>query len=363
VRNSLKPRREPYWGAPLDNGAYLGFRKIAAESGSWIARRRDADSGRQTYKALGQATSKFGFESAKRAALVWFRAQEAGVRSDVVSVADACRAYVIDREREKGKSTAHDVEKRFQRTLYSTRLGATPLSKLRTMQIKAWRDELALSKPTANRTMTSLKAALNFAVRNRLVQATAAREWADVRPFSVKERRRDLFLDLAQRRALLNAANGSLRDLVEAAILTGARAGELVNATVSQFDGRTKTATFVGKTGSRQVPLSDAAVSLFIRLAGDRAGEERLLLRDDGRPWAHSDWDKLVRSSAARANLPAGVCLYTLRHSFITQAIADGLTTLDVARLVGTSLVMIDRHYGQFVQSAARERLARVAML
>jgi integrase len=57
------------------------------------------------------------------------------------------------------------------------------------------------------------------------------------------------------------------------------------------------------------------------------------------------------------------VCLYTLRHSFITQALSDGLTTLDVARLTGTSLAMIDRHYGHLVQSASAERLARVQML
>ena len=64
-----------------------------------------------------------------------------------------------------------------------------------------------------------------------------------------------------------------------------------------------------------------------------------------------------------RAKLPDGVCLYTLRHAFITQALSDGLTTLDVARLTGTSLAMSDRHYGHLVQSASAERLARVQML
>jgi len=57
------------------------------------------------------------------------------------------------------------------------------------------------------------------------------------------------------------------------------------------------------------------------------------------------------------------VCLYTLRHSFITQAISDGLTTLDVARFTGTSLAMVDRHYGHLVQSASAERLAKVQMV
>ena len=69
-----------------------------------------------------------------------------------------------------------------------------------------------------------------------------------------------------------------------------------------------------------------------------------------------------MRDAAKAAKLPAGVCLYTLRHSFITAAIQGGLTTLDVARLVGTSLVMIEKHYGQTAPGAA-DRLAKVAML
>ena len=54
---------------------------------------------------------------------------------------------------------------------------------------------------------------------------------------------------------------------------------------------------------------------------------------------------------------------YTLRHSFVTAAITDGMSTLDVARFVGTSVVMIEKHYGHLVASAARERLAEVKIL
>jgi integrase len=73
--------------------------------------------------------------------------------------------------------------------------------------------------------------------------------------------------------------------------------------------------------------------------------------------------DELVRNAGAKAKLPPGVCLYTLRHSFITQAITDGMTTLDVARLCGTSFGMIEKHYGHLVADAARKWLAAVTML
>jgi len=47
----------------------------------------------------------------------------------------------------------------------------------------------------------------------------------------------------------------------------------------------------------------------------------------------------------------------------ITQALLDGVSTLEVSRIVGTSLVMIEKHYGHLVQETARDRLARVQLL
>jgi integrase len=362
VRMALQPRREPYWGAPLGRGRVMGFRKINANTGSWVARMRN-ETGHKVYRALGYAEGSFDYDKAKDAAQAWFTAQDAGVVNNEVTVEKACRGYVEDRQREKGNACSHDAEKRFERTVYRTPFGTIPLSKLRTPRLKEWRDGLGLSKGSSNRTLTTLKAALNLAVANRLVHPVAAREWSDVKSFANATQRRTLFLDLKQRRKLLDNADGALRDLMAAAALTGARAGELVNATRSQFDARLKVITFKGKTGNRTIPLSAPAVALFKRLAKGKLPLAPLLTRDDTKPWAHSDWDELVRTAGQKAKLPKGVCLYTLRHSFITQAITDGMTTLDVARLCGTSVGMIEKHYGHLVSSSARKRLAAVMML
>jgi len=363
VRRVLAPRREPYWGAPLSRGLYVGFRKIDAERGSWIGRRFDEETHKHKYKSLGWETVDFDYDKAKVAATTWAATLSAGVTVDVVTLSDACREYVKDRRREKGDATAHDAEIIFKRTLYDDVLGSRPLTRLRTPHLKDWRERLGVTPSTADRIWRTLKAALNLAVRNRQVAASAAQEWRDVKPHKSTGKRRDLYLDVTQRRALRDAAAGNVRDLIEAAALTGARAGELTGAKRSQFDARTKSMSFAGKTGARTVPLSDAAVTLFKRLAESKLPSAHLFVRDDGKPWAHSDWDELVRNAATAAELPKGTCLYTLRHSFITQAIIDGLTTLDVARLCGTSVMMIEKHYGHLVASAARERLAKVTML
>jgi integrase len=363
VRDAFLPRREPYWGTTkFGRGCALGFRKISNTEGSWIARKRD-ESGHKVYRSLGYIGASNDYQAALKSAEAWFTAQAAGVVNQIATVESACKAYVTDRRQEKGESCAHDAEKRFERTVYGTGFGKTPLFKLRTARIKSWRDDLKLSKGSSNRTLTALKAALNLAVVNKLVGADAALEWRAVKAFANATERRTLFLDLQQRRSLLDNATGGIRNLMEAAALTGARAGELINAIRSQFDSRLKVITFKGKTGTRTIPLSAPAVTLFKRLAKNKLPAAFLLTRDDGKQWSHSDWDELVREAATKAKLPQGVCLYTLRHSFVSQTIQDGMTTLDVARLCGTSVGMIEKHYGHLSVSSARQRLAKVQML
>ena len=360
VRRSLAPRREPYWAPSLGINQSLGFRKIDDERGSWVARRKV--DGRCQYKALGPETDAFGFVEARAAALKWFTDQDRGIKTDETTVAGACKLYVEDRGRVKGEACAQDAKMRFKRTIDGKPFGNMKLDKVRATHLADWFHRLKLSKSAANRTLTAVKAALYLAFNNDLAPASLIEACRKVKPYKDANKRRDLFLDLTQRRALLAQCSGALKDLVEAAMLTGARAGELTSATKSQFDSRMRCMTFTGKTGTRTVPLSTAALTLFKRLSESKLPNAFLLTRDDGKPWAHSDWDELVRNAAKAAELPDKTCLYTMRHSFISQAISDGLSILDVARLVGTSVMMIEKHYGHLNNTEARDRLAKVVM-
>ena len=375
TRKRLAPRRAPYWGPPIEQGQHLGIRKTENGTFHWIARRYDEDAKDYRYKALGQLSRTFDHSRAKRAAMQWFADADLGVPNTAPTVESACRDYVSDLEADGRKSTAHDARRRFERTIYgrpkakyvcelpSNEIARVRLDRLRTKQIKEWRNGLGGAKSGQNRNLAALKAALNLAVEHKRVNPSVAQEWKAVKPHKNANRRRRVFLDKKQRRALVRAANGAARDLVEAAALTGARPGELVGAKRSQFDPRTRSMTFKGKTGERTVPLSPAALELFRRLAKGKMPRAFLLTDDSGKRWPHSGWDAAVREAAKKARLPRGVVLYTLRHSWITEALKSGMPTLDVARLTGTSLAMIDEHYGHLVAEAARERLATVDML
>lgn len=362
VRNTLISRREPYWGPPIEQGRYIGARKLDDGTCTWIARLRD-DDGKQHYRSLGQVTKKAGFDQAKRAAASWFKDFDVDVVDKPLTVAQACREYVADLEADGRTDTAHEADMRFRRTVFDDPIGKVLVERIKTSKLKAWRNGLGGAKSSQNRNLSNLKAAFNLAVAHHRVNPSVAQQWRAVKPHKNAGSRRELYLDIKQRRAFLKACSGALRDLVEAAALTGARPGELVKALRSQFDARTGSVRFTGKTGSRTVPLSPAAIGLFKHLAKGKLPTAHLLARDDGKPWAHSEWHEIVRDAAKKAKLPKGVVLYTLRHSWITEALLAGMATLDVARLTGTSLQMIEQHYGHLVAEAARERLAAVEML
>jgi integrase len=117
-----------------------------------------------------------------------------------------------------------------------------------------------------------------------------------------------------------------------------------------------------GKTGSRPVPLSPAAVKFFERLAKGKKADDWLLTRDDGKQWQHSDWDGLLKDAVRLAKLPDETVLYTMRHSWSIDALNGGLSTLLVARITGTSVMIIEKHYGHLVSDFAIEQLAKIQM-
>jgi hypothetical protein len=299
-----------------------------------------------------------------------------------LTVADACRDYVTALEKDGRKTASDDAKRRFERCLYGDKLGKVRLKDLHQDHIEAWRDRVEkgdlpplpvkrgrppvakpLAKSSINRIRTTLVAALNHAVARRKASPDLAFEWNAVRPLKDAGQRRGLYLEREQRRALLEAAEGPVRDLIECVALTGCRPGDPSLCLRSDYDGRTASVRFRSKDHDRKIPLSPAAAALFDRLAKGKLPKAHLFTQDGKKVWTPSDWSELVREAAARAGLPAGVTLYTLRHCWITDAIVGGMDLLTVAKLAGTSLAMIEKHYGHLVQGAARDKLAQVLFL
>ena len=76
--------------------------------------------------------------------------------------------------------------------------------------------------------------------------------------------------------------------------------------------------------------------------------------------------DNLRRREWAPAVEASGVAiparLYDLRSTFASNALAAGVDVFELARVMGTSIDMIERHYGSLLQGAAAGIASRLAM-
>ncbi|MET3653913.1 tyrosine-type recombinase/integrase [Dyella japonica] len=360
VRDALPPRRDPYFGAPLAPGLYLGFRRLD-EGGTWIARQREDR--RQHFQSLGPVHLK-SYEDAATEARTWGKRVLAGTESqEVRTVIDACKAYVADRRREKGEAAAHDAHMRLSRSVYTHALGRLRLDKLRAADLRQWRSDLVMADASKNRMMGSLVAALNFAVQERYVDPGKAMEWQAIKRFHVTSRR-DVYLTRDQRRALIGALPAELQPLMTCLALLPLRPSAAAHLTVGHLDARTGLLK-IGKDkahAGRVIPLSADALVLLSAQAKNKTLAEHLFAHADGTAFVRQEWGAAIREARGPLGLPAKTCAYSFRHSGITDLLTAGVDSLTVARIAGTSLVQIERHYGHLLQRHGAQALATLSL-
>jgi integrase len=177
-------------------------------------------------------------------------------------------------------------------------------------------------------------------------------------------KRRTLYLNRDQRRALLQEIESEAEPFVRALCLLPLRPGAVAALTIADFDRRTAELT-IGKDKSgnqRRIVVPDTAARLFSAQCKDKLPGAPLFTRDNGQPWDKETWKGPIATATQAAKLPDGVTAYTLRHSTITDLVSAGLPLLTVAQISGTSAEMIETHYGHLVRHAAVEALAGLAL-
>lgn len=374
-RDKLKPRREPYWQR-LAIGQFVGYRPAPDRAaGSWIAKHYDAETQQKRYHALGDfggLPANERHQAAVSAARAWFEHLALGGAPKVQTVAEACRAYA---------ATRPDAEARFRRQVYGHRIARIPLHKLTEAQVKAWRAHLEAlpaqvtrhkggnqvtrprSPASVNRDSAAFRAALNAAFRARHVATDVG--WREaLKPLAGAGKRRNVYLDRDQRRALLAALPGDLRAFAHGLCLLPLRPGALAALTVGDFDARRNELVIErDKAGEgRRILLPAETAAALKAAARNKLPAAPLFAQVDGRAWSKDYWKRPFKAACAAAGLPADATCYTLRHSTITDLVAGGLDLLTVAQISGTSVAMIERHYGHLRREHAAKALAGLVL-
>ena len=73
------------------------------------------------------------------------------------------------------------------------------------------------------------------------------------------------------------------------------------------------------------------------------------------RNWRSRNWYPALEAAGVTQRGP-----YHLRHTFATEALAAGVSTFELSRVMGTSLGMIDRHYGHLARDSEESIRARL---
>ena len=369
-RQHLKPRNEPYWHK-LTTGQYLGFRPGRS---TWVARIYSRDDHQNVFHALGDfgdVPAAQRFEAARRAAQAFAEHINGGGTSKPISVREACERYAKDKP---------DVQARFARMVYPDPIAKIELQRLKKTQVREWRERLEAtparvtrrkvgkqitrprSQASVNREMVAFRAALNAALEAGYAQNALA--WKEPLKAVKTNTRRNLYLDRAQRRALLDHVSDEARAFVTALCMLPVRPGALAALRVVDFDARRSELTIPhDKAGAgRRFLVPANAAALMKEQSRSKLPNAPLFAQANGKPWNKNVWKLPINAATSAAKLPDATSAYTLRHSTITDLVINGLDLFTVAQVAGTSVVMIEKHYGHLQGKRAAAALAGLAL-
>ena len=150
----------------------------------------------------------------------------------------------------------------------------------------------------------------------------------------------------------LDALNGAA---VTFAAATGLRPAEWAHLERKDVDKTRRVLTVHGtKTvrSPREVPLTRAALDALDDVRA-RIDSRYLFASIRGGPFdLHNFRNRVWIPAIDSAGVEKPARLYDLRSTFASNALAAGITTFELARIMGTSVGMIEAHYGALIDSA-----------
>jgi integrase len=375
----LKLSRHKWHQATLEPGLALRYRRTAQGYGVWYARIVDGR-GNASEPRIGTADDYADADG--NGIFDWKQAQAEARRlaergpTPSYTVASAIDDYLawFKEHRKSVEATEATIKAHIRPAL-----GDRTVASLTSDDLKAWRDRLARQRArkrtrkgkeqahkreaeaptdeqreeakrarraTANRILAVLKAILNKAFEDKRVKDDS--EWRRVKPFRQVDVPRIRFLTEDEAVRLANGCSNEFRPLFRAALLTGARYGELARMTVGSFNP-TKAQVYIAPSKSgkaRHVPLNASGAALFKALTTGRQPTAPMFARSDGEPWGKNHQQRPLFEACKRAKITPPLRFHEARHSYASALAQAGADLLTISKLLGHADTRITaRHY------------------
>ncbi len=376
----------------ITEGVHVGYRR-GERGGKWLARWRKPGSGTgyvETVIAeaddIADADGRriLDFAQAQAAARKWCTGKECPDEPrGPYTVSDALDDYL---ESFAGKSL-YSTRKRAD-VLIRPALGSIDVAKLTPSQIAQWHRERAAAparlrtgkratapnirkvetdearrrrRSTANRDLTVLKAALNRAYRDGKCPSDDA--WRRVRPFPKADGVKLRYLTDGEARRLVNACPAVFRPMVVAALLTGARYGDLAGARVRDFDRQSGVLWLPDPKGGKPHPCYlDLDGVRHVTLAADGKSPAGLLFpRPDGEQWTPSQQRRPLATACAKGKVEH-TTFHDLRRTYGARLALRGVPMAVIAEALGHADERVTRrHYAHLAPSYVADTIRRHA--
>lgn len=262
--------------------------------------------------------------------------------------------YIQEHSKVENKSWYEDV---MRMKLLKAEFGSVPLCSIETKDIVQFKAKLLrrerspgrfIRPATVNRYLMLLKGIFSRATEWGVFHKAHPCKGVKI----LKENnQKDRYLSVEEINRLLAQCDNELLDVVEFALSTGMRAGEIVGLKWSDVDFKLKL-IFVRRSGkeaystksgkNRAVPMNNASYAILIRRSEQRT---------DDYVFKSRHWDG-YKAAVKRAELnPPGtsdldkVVFHTLRHTFASHLAIKGVDLYRIAKLIGDSLQVVENRY------------------
>jgi integrase len=191
-----------------------------------------------------------------------------------------------------------------------------------------------------------------------------------VKPFREADAARVRYLSHDEARRLVNATDPGLREMIQAALLTGFRYGELAALCLEDFDSEAGTIRIrTAKSGKpRYVVLTDDGIMLFHRLAAGKQRGALLLTRSDGCRWGKAHAQRPLNQACKAARISPSASFHVLRHTYASYLVMAGAPLQVVAANLGhADTRMTEKHYAHlapsYVADVIRATMPRLGLI
>jgi integrase len=251
----------------------------------------------------------------------------------------------------------------------------TLLSNIRYVNLETYRNHLKKKLTKHGTVRKSGSVNREMSCFRHMMKKAVSWDMMDKNPFEcgdsliLKENNRRLrFLSEVEIAKLLDKCRGHLRDIVECAIHTGMRKGEILNLKWSQVKNGLIYLTKTKTSNPREIPVNDTLELIFnrrkrqfkLRLADGKKQNTDYIFTFNGEPVM--DVKTAFRIACDNAGIE-DFRFHDLRHTFASQLILKGGTLKDVQELLGHKTMTMTLRYAHLTQEHKRKAVNLLSSL